>query len=196
MKKIIVLMVAVLMVSFGAKAQSGYDNTKHEIGVTYGILSNSQWIDALEEVVGLMVGATFSNEKFTGPIGIEYFYHAKNWLSVGGIFAYGKNTRDVASMSSALPEGKMTHTYLTIMPSVKLDWLRKEHFGMYSKLAVGATFRTQSTSGVQSDSDTKAHLNWQASLLGMEAGSPKVRGFAEFGMGEQGVIVFGIRYKF
>ena len=38
--------------------------------------------------------------------------------------------------------------------------------------------------------------NFQASLLGIEAGSEKIRGFAELGAGEQGIILAGLRYKF
>ena len=40
------------------------------------------------------------------------------------------------------------------------------------------------------------HLNWQASLLGIEAGGPQLRGYLEAGVGEQGVAVIGLRYKF
>ena len=40
------------------------------------------------------------------------------------------------------------------------------------------------------------HFNWQASLIGIEVGSPTVRGFAEVGMGEQGIVCAGLRCKF
>ena len=39
-------------------------------------------------------------------------------------------------------------------------------------------------------------FNFQASLIGVEAGGQHLRGFAEFGIGEQGVALAGIRYKF
>jgi hypothetical protein len=39
-------------------------------------------------------------------------------------------------------------------------------------------------------------FNFQASLLGIEAGGQNVRGFVELGMGEQGVALAGIRCKF
>ena len=71
---------------------------------------------------------------------------------------------------------------------------------MYSKLAVGATLRNESFDSddpaVQDDSDTEVHVNWQASLLGIEAGSPSLRGFIELGTGEQGIALIGLRYKF
>ena len=37
---------------------------------------------------------------------------------------------------------------------------------------------------------------FQASLLGIEAGSPTIRAFTELGTGEQGIILAGVRYKF
>ena len=63
---------------------------------------------------------------------------------------------------------------------------------MYSKAAVGVTF--MSDSGTK-DSDSKVVFNWQASLIGMEFGGA-FRGFVELGMGEQGIILGGLRYKF
>lgn len=45
------------------------------------------------------------------------------------------------------------------------------------------------------DSDSKVVFNWQASLIGMEFGGA-FRGFVELGMGEQGIILGGLRYKF
>ena len=186
------------MTVLSLQAQSnGYD-TKHEVAVSYGIDSNSQIIDAFEEIGGGLFGARFDNEKYIGPISAEYFYHLKPWLGVGGIFVYGQNKQDV--MMDHEKNGESKNSYITLMPAVKFDWLRKKNFGMYSKLAVGATLRSEKyDSNINSNnsySDSEVHVNWQASLIGIEGGSPTVRGFAELGMGEQGIILAGVRYKF
>lgn len=195
-------MVAVaLMTAMSAQAQSnGYD-TKHEVSVSYGIDSNSQWLNVLENTTLIIASgatASFDNDRFLGPISVEYFYHLKPWVGVGGIFAYGSNKQDI--LFSGKKDGELKHSYYTLMPAVKFDWLRKKHFGMYSKLAVGMTLRTEniedSDPSVKSEDNTMMHLNWQASFLGIEAGSPTVRGFAELGFGEQGIILAGVRYKF
>ena len=87
-----------------------------------------------------------------------------------------------------------------MLPAAKFNWLRKKYFGMYSKVAAGVTFTskkedyTKGSTGNRSES--KVNFNWQASVLGVEAGSPNVRGFVELGIGEQGVMVAGIRCKF
>jgi len=45
-------------------------------------------------------------------------------------------------------------------------------------------------------SNNEIRFNFQASLIGVEVGSQKLRGFAEFGVGEQGIAQAGVRYKF
>ena len=39
-------------------------------------------------------------------------------------------------------------------------------------------------------------FNYQASLIGVEAGSAHLRAFAELGIGEQGIVLGGVRFKF
>ena len=198
MKKILMMVAVAMMTAMNVNAQNGYDETKHEVAISYGIDSNSQIIDAFEEIGGALVGAKFENEKFFGSISAEYFYHMKNWLGVGGILAYGQSEQDVYLLGDK--DGVIKNSYLTLMPAVKFDWLRKKNFGMYSKLAVGATLRNEKyDSDVASSkdySDSEVHVNWQASFIGIEAGSPTIRGFAELGTGEQGIILAGLRYKF
>ena len=198
MKRTLLMTAVVLMTAMSVKAQNGYDEMKHEVAISYGVGSNSDIIDAYEKIGGALVGARFENEKYFGPICAEYFYHVKNWLGVGGILAYGQSKQDVYLAGSK--DGESKNTYLTLMPAVKFDWLRKSHFGMYSKLAVGATLRnekyTSDTVSNKNDSDSELHLNWQASLLGIEAGSTTFRGFIELGTGEQGIALIGLRYKF
>ena len=196
-KRLAILLLSALALGT-VHAQNGYDETKHEVAVSYGLGANSDIIDAYEKIGGAIVGAKYENEKYFGPISAEYFYHVKPWLGVGGIFAYGQSEQDVYTLGSK--DGVMKNNYLTLMPAVKFDWLRKKHFGMYSKLAVGATLRNEKyNTDVPSSkdySDSEVHVNWQASFLGLEAGSPTFRGFIELGTGEQGIALIGLRYKF
>lgn len=198
MKKILVTVVAAMMAVTSVNAQNGYDDTKHEVAVTYGVGSTSQWLDVYEEMGTIIFGASYSDSEFTGPYSVEYFYHMKNWLGVGGIFAYGKDTQDMLISNRVV--GQNYHRYYTLMPAVKFDWLRTRNFGLYSKLGIGATLRHESfkrdDSSVKDDSSSDLHVNWQLSLLGVEAGLPNVRAFFELGFGEQGILNAGLRYKF
>ena len=100
--------------------------------------------------------------------------------------------------------GEATNTYITVLPAAKFNWLRKKYFGMYSKVGVGATFRTQkedineAKAGNNGSDRSKSDIffNFQLSALGMEFGAETVRGFIELGVGEQGMGLFGIRCKF
>ena len=197
MKKLVFLTVVFLMTTT-IQAQEGYDNTKHEVALSYGFISNSQWLDVFENVIGAVFGEDYDNEKFVGPFSAEYFYHFKNWIGVGGVLVYGHNSQDV--MDGTDKKGDISHNYFSIMPAVKFDWLRKNHWGLYSKIALGATFRSEKKDYIDPSAedldDSDVHFNWQATLIGVEAGSPTIRGFAELGCGEQGIMLLGVRYKF
>jgi hypothetical protein len=193
MKKKILMALVALMTGVCAQAQTE-DFPRHEVAVSYGAGSNSQWLNALEHITTVMVtvgNVSYENESFTGPFSVEYFYHPKAWLGVGGIAVYGKNTQDV--MSGSTKKGELTQAYYTLMPGVKFDWLRSNNFGMYSKFGVGATIRHETYDG---NSESVLHFNWQASLLGMEVGARQIRAFVELGVGEQGIGLIGLRYKF
>ena len=198
MKKLLVMIAAAMMAATNVNAQNGYDDTKHEVAISLGGASNSQWIDVFEDLTVAMLSGKLGERNFTGPFSAEYFYHIKNWLGVGGILAYGRSTQDVEESGSKI--GDVSNNYITLMPAVKFDWLRKKNFGMYSKFAFGATYRSEKIeykNSVYEDYDENGlHVNWQLSVLGIEAGSPTLRGFVELGTGEQGIGLIGLRYKF
>lgn len=200
MKKMLLIIAAAMMVAASATAQENGYESKHEVGISYGFGSNSRILDAFEDVIAITTTAgtiKTDNDSWVGPISVEYFYRPMEWLGVGGIVAYESMKQDVF-LGGSTKDGEAKNTYLTVMPAVKLDWLRKAHFGMYSKFALGATLRSEKvdliTTGESSESEWR--VNWQASLLGFEAGSPTVRGFAELGTGEQGIFLVGLRCKF
>ncbi len=176
MKKLILTVVAAMMATMTINAQ---DEWRNEISVAYGAGSNTDIVSSIG--VGMFTGKQTS---YWGPISVEYFRHFSSGLGIGGVAAIG------GCKWSDHDDAKTT--YFTFMPAVKYNWLVKRHFGMYSKGAVGVTIAKDS--GVHK-SDSRAEFNWQASLVGLEFGGA-LRGFVELGMGEQGVAVGGLRYKF
>ena len=48
----------------------------------------------------------------------------------------------------------------------------------------------------EKNSSNDVFFNFQASLIGIEVGNQQVRGFAELGIGEQGIGLAGVRFKF
>lgn len=201
MKKILFLVAAAMMAATSVNAQDSFDEPKQEVAISLGGLSNSDIITGFENLGAGLIGVTVDNDSFLGPISAEYFYHVKPWLGIGGIVVYGQMSQDVYLWGKDKgKDGDLKNHYFTVMPAVKFDWLRKKHFGMYSKAAVGATLRNEKYNSDVSSSrdynDSEVHVNWQASFLGIEVGSPTLRGFVELGTGEQGIILAGVRCKF
>lgn len=188
MKKI--MMIAALVVaSISANAQN--DDLKNEIGVFYGFQSASSYAS----IIGGAFSSAFSSSdqgSLWGPIGIEYYRHVTPVVALGGVGAIaGCNWGD----------DNFKSTYITVMPSVKFNWLRKNHWGMYSALSAGITFISDKVSSSyhgdkKVESDNATSFMFQATGIGIEAGGVAFRGFAELGFGEKGVLCAGLRYKF
>jgi len=226
MKKFVSVLSVLLMSSTLVFAQnSQFYNTKHEVAVSVGTLTNSQYLDAWDDfadiaasalVTSVVTGGTYTgivsqkNDVNLPAISVEYFYHVHKAIGLGGIFTYNGEKSDmycdyqdnIHSKTTEEKVGTARRHNITIMPAVKFDWLRREHIGLYSKAAVGITFMMERQNQDTPNGDTEVYndndlvVNFQATVLGFEAGNERIRGFAELGMGEQGVVQAGLRYKF
>lgn len=200
MKKLFVLVAIATMTVMGAKAQS--DQPRNEIGISYGV-SNSMIGDGLGRGLGVgifegILGYTWTNNKEFGALGIEYFRHLDNpKMCVGGILTFAQRGEDVEYKDAKI--GERTRSYYTVMPAFKYYYINKKSFGLYSKLGAGATLlssKEEDTKSGKSDTANKLYFAFQASLLGVEFGSQNIRAFFEGGMGEQGIVLAGLKYKF
>lgn len=223
MKKNIILAAALLVVCGNMNAQtSEYYNTKHEIGVTIGGGANSEILSGLADmsedlgelvITNFLSGGTHSgyveygDESYIPTISAEYYYHVNKVIGLGGIVAFNGMTRDMYGVwhdntkdveKSRKYIGKAKRTNISVLPAMKIDWLRRKHIGLYSKVALGVTFMYESQKADDGDdfTDTDPVFNFHASLIGFEGGSEHFRGFVELGMGEQGIGLAGLRYKF
>ena len=175
------------------------DEPRHELSVSYGVVPNSIWLDITSDVIGSLFGATYDHSGLTGPIGLEYHYRTSSLIAVGAVATFTKHSEEEKLNSEITRTSK--NSYITLMPSLKFNWLRRSNWGMYSKLAAGASLRHSSLKNnnditAKSTTDNTVFFNFQVSALGIEAGSENVRGFAELGMGEQGVALAGVRFRF
>lgn len=186
-----------LMTIVGVQTVMAQDEFKHEVAISYGALSNSQIIDIFEEAITapFQGNTTLKDDKFFGPISAEYFYHLEPWIGIGGILVYGQKKGDLYSDSDNKKIGEDKNTYLTVMPAAKFDWFRRANVGLYSKVGVGVTLRHEVIEEINYD-ESKMHVNWQLTAIGVEVGSKQIRAFAELGAGEQGIFLGGIRCKF
>lgn len=175
---------------------------RHEISISYGTVPNSIWIDIFSDVFPAIFGEKHEKEHYVGPIGLEYYYHTSPLIGVGAVAVFATNNQD-ARVKEELRSHQI-RSYYTLMPAVKFNWLRKANWGMYSKVAIGASLDNSSKEDYNEngkltgnkETHNDVFFNFQASLLGVEVGNQHVRGFAELGIGEQGIFLGGVRYKF
>jgi hypothetical protein len=183
----------------GVNAQN--EELRHEVSVAYGGPSLSQFGSGLGEGLGLaFTNSEYDDGNIFGPISAEYFYHPNNpRLAVGGIITYSKWDSDVLRRSNHNDKlGERNRNYLSVMPGIKWYWVNKNSFGFYSKAAAGPMFvfcKSEDYESNKSLTQNGTYFLFQCSPIGIEFGG-KFRGFAEIGLGEQGVLLGGLRYKF
>ena len=171
-----------------AAAQS---TCRQEFALSYGLGSTSGFVAVSATVIAAIFGAEL-DYAFIGPIAGEYFYNVSDLVGVGAVGAF-------AAFQDKAKPGEPPMSCVSLLPGVKLNWLRRDSFGMYTKLCAGAAwFNTPGGGSTTEDgkktSDGSLIFNFQASLLGAEFGR-SVRGFIELGAGEQGIIVGGVRFR-
>ena len=197
--KIKILMVAVaFMTAWNVNAQN--ENLHHELSLSYGLGSIAQLGDGIGEGIALIFSDKEYDDGFIlGPITAEYFYHFNNpRLAIGGSVSYSKWDSDVLIRNSHEKVGETKRNFFSIMPSFKCYWVNKNHFGLYSKVAAGVGFLKNKSKNFElnkENDETNTYFMFQASFIGAEFGS-KFRGFVELGIGDQGFLQAGVRYKF
>ncbi len=224
-KNLLFAVVLMMLGGMTAQAQKHqYYDTKHEVGIAIGGAANTEIIGGLAELTGIMVSTlattvvtggtmtgtsySYGSKEYIPALSAEYYYHVSKVVGVGGFVAlngmsrdmYVKWTDNVNGTSHVTKTGTARIRNVSVIPTAKFDWLRRKSIGLYSKLGAGVTFMHESQKeegeGGADYSDTSVCFNFQATLLGLEAGSPRFRGFVELGMGEQGLALAGLRYKF
>lgn len=205
MKKFVLLLL--LLSAVFANAQETKTITqeypRNEISVGWGVGSSVEIFGLYTDLITAAFVRTYNDYTYSGPISLEYYHHFSPLFSVGGIFNYEHANADIISDWDNRNEniGKEKSNYYTLMPAVKCDWLHKKSFSLYSKLGAGITY-AQSTDKYTNQSNENAKddnsqwlFNFQLSLIGVQFGK-KVCGFVELGLGQQGIVSTGIKYRF
>ncbi len=201
MKKL-VMVAAMMIAAVSVQAQS--NDIKHEVAISYGAASNSTWLATMEDfaqIAGTFGIASYRDGSFFGPLGVEYFYKVTPKIRLGGIGVYARETKDVYLGNKHYDDDCASNTYITVMPAAKFNWIDKKYFGLYSKVGLGMTIKKQKQEITvdntrKEETDNGVFFAFQATAIGIEAGAPNIRAFAELGVGEQGIINAGIRARF
>jgi len=150
-------------------------------------------------VIGSVFGIAFSLGNFTlekmalpGALSLEYTHYVNDTFGFGGSLTGDLMTADkyTGKEENKKYDGKFRMGFLSVMPHVKASWFDNPHFGMYSKVAVGAAGVFQK--------DGESSITWAAQLspVCMDFGGSDLRGYLELGVGMQGIVTLGIKKMF
>lgn len=199
MKKIIILSLLLLAAApFPACAQAKVsrqvnERARNEISASYGAATIMQIAYGLGGVFGTVFtggGVTVEKLRCSGAISVSYYRGLNKWLSVGVDLAgehlsltfKNKNTGNLTENSAMV---------ISPMLTAKGNWLRRNHFDIYSRISAGVSMLNNPI-----EKQFSTTFATQISPIGLEFGGINFRGFLEGGMGTQGIFIGGLKYRF
>ncbi|MDD3700225.1 MAG: hypothetical protein PHC55_01195 [Bacteroidales bacterium] len=195
MKKLIVLILAVLPFLSFAQSDSGFDSKgKIEIYAGYGLLTAPDIITGFSDIFtsALLPGMIEKVESrgFGAAFG-GLDYYISNHFTAGLQYSYAsyEHTYDMQNQSVA----KMNTKYHTLLARGKGIWLNTSLIQLYSVVAVGPSF-TKADNDL-GDTKTNTAFAFHVSLIGIRVGN-QIAFFTEGGFGYQGLISAGVSVRF
>lgn len=150
MKRRILLLVTLLVCGFSAfGADSLAVATRHEIRLGGGdmMFETLIWNNQIHKDYSWSTpGATFNEKRnyvYSPHIAAEYAYHLLPWLSLGVMVDFQVTGWKLYSYDSKGREIAVTNenfTNLCILPTVRFNYFRREHVGLYSAISAGIDF--------------------------------------------------------
>lgn len=210
MKKLVsLLLILTLSVSvFKAHAftPEDYYTYPNDISINYGIASVQTFVSLVAETMMIIPtalgGMQFDGFHSTGSIGVSYYRSLGKTVSVGGALNYNRVFSDFHGKDDPAIKGHFAMDWITLMAAAKFYWFKKPAVAMYTKIGLGAgmigsQFKKKEADGTKSSSSWSA--SWtpaaQISAVGVEFGG-RFRGFAELGIGMEGILNLGVKYYF
>lgn len=126
---------------------------------------------------------------------LSYGYRFKKWLDLSAAFSYCASFYKAYDYADDSLFKRGGEHFLTLMPKVRFTWVNSKWVRMYSSLALGATYNTGDFNDYTGGSSPSIYPAIQISPLGIAVGR-SLFGFAELGIGTQGLLQFGLGYRF
>lgn len=179
-------------------AQRQSDFSRHEIRLGIGILPFAPGIDEYDDIFGneedyrgkildLTDRRYRGNLYTTGDFSLSYGYYFWKWFQVGVDVSYTRFWRRYS-------EGKESSTYTTLIPFIHFHWFNRSMVSMYSGAGIGWDFVRQKDTGL-SKNERETEVGLQFTFYGISVGR-RLFGFAEAGIGNLGILRWGIGYRF
>lgn len=192
--------VMILILAAFLLTTAGFGQTrKHDISLSYGVLSIDQLTDILTDVLTIVVTfGLFSKDtiKYTGVPFLTYHYSSNSRFGFG--FAVGgySSRGELYVTGVADPVGNFKERNYIGAAELDCRWIMREGFQLYSGAGFGVRFRR----GTYNDADdtdkvSKVLPTFHLNAIGLRVGG-KVGFFAELGAGYKGVLCAGINAQF
>lgn len=203
MKRIIILCLLLTILFHGqVQAQHPHNECKHEVGIEAGPFSFMGSL--VYGTVGFFeaLGGSISHRpvdlNLYGEYGFHYYYQVKPWFQVGfkatlegaGVTRFSDSTRTVIT-------DKYKMCFLTLMPSVRFNYLNRPWVRLYSSIDLGASYLFDSR-GKSADKDgknTNFMFAFNITPIGVTVGK-RFYGLFETNFGYASYVVVGVGYKF
>jgi hypothetical protein len=193
LKPILILVLAAFVLT-----APGFGQTRrHDLSLSYGVLSIDQLADVFTDVVTIVVSlGTFGKQdvKYTGVPFLSYHTSRNDRFGFGAAFG-GYNSSGLLRIGDTdVGEFKETN----YMGAVELDyrWVMKPGFQLYSGVGFGVRLRRGTyTAGEETDTVNKALPTFHLNALGLRFGRA-VGFFLELGGGYKGALNAGLSAQF
>ena len=138
-----------------------------------------------------------------GAIYGTYTYHINGEIGVGLTYCYDpRRLCYFTDKAHENPVCELDESSHTVMLHVKSNWLNKKWFSLYSKAGFGMAFWKYNLIEYHSDM-YEIRLPYQNSCfacqlvpIGIEVGSERFAGFFQVGIGMEGFLSAGLRFRF
>lgn len=172
-------------------------NRRHDISLSYGVVTLDQLSDVLEDILTVVITlGTFSKENldFSGAPFLSYHFAPRGRFGFGIAAGTYRTTGDLQSMDSPVGTFKETNT----IAALELDyrWVYKPSFQLYSGLGAGLRFRKgRYHVGDELETTDNTFPTFHVNALGLRFGK-QVGLFLELGLGYKGVLNGGLSAQF
>lgn len=181
-----------------------FDHTKefHELRLGMGYLPLATTIDfwTIHDNASFYPGTEATSylgkKTYTPAFSLAYSYRLKRWLSLGLGFTYAcsyQNTYDLFTDRKMIRDYKY---YVSITPTVRFHWVRAKYVNLYSSLGLGIGYyvTTEKNRGNKTRS-VEPGPSLDFNFIGIAVGH-KLFGYTELAASSEGIIRFGIGYRF
>lgn len=199
LKRILRPVIIFTLAAFVLSSASFGQTRKHDISLSYGVLSNDQVFDIFENIVLIVItlGNFYKDDmKFSGVPFLTYHHSSNSRFGFGGAVGYysasGSLKRDANGAAIGVFEENNT------IGAVELDyhWVMRPGFQLYSGAGFGVRIRRGTyTDEDETDTISKTMPTFHVNALGLRFGK-MIGFFAELGYGYKGVLSAGLNAQF